>query len=68
MKLLTVDENGNDATSPTSIPRRSSSTGSRRSATTCVGLGAYWGAGSLVGDDGTTVEIPEAWYRLEVLA
>ena len=34
-KLLTVDENGNDATSPTSIPRRSSSTGSRRSATTC---------------------------------
>ena len=41
--------------------RTSSSTASSRKRDDLRGLGAYFGAGSLAADDGTTVQIPDAW-------
>jgi multiple sugar transport system substrate-binding protein len=60
-KLLTVDENGNDATSPDFDPEAIVQYGFEAQRDDLRGLGAYWGAGSMVGADGKTVEIPEAW-------
>ena len=60
-KLLTVDENGNDATSADFDPEEIVQYGFEAQRDDLRGLGAYWGAGSLAADDGTTVEIPEAW-------
>ena len=49
--------------------RTSSSTASSRSATTCAGLGAYWGAGNLVGGRRQDGRDPgRLGGRLEVLA
>jgi multiple sugar transport system substrate-binding protein len=61
-KILTVDENGNDATSPDFDPDAIVQYGFEPQRDDLRGLGAYWGAGSLAGgSDGTTVEIPDAW-------
>jgi multiple sugar transport system substrate-binding protein len=60
-KLLTVDENGNDATSPDFDPDAIVQYGFEPQRDDLRGLGAYWGAGNLAGADGKTVEIPEAW-------
>jgi len=60
-KLLTVDENGNDATSADFDPEAIVQYGFEPQRDDLRGLGAYWGAGSLAADDGTTVEIPDAW-------
>jgi multiple sugar transport system substrate-binding protein len=60
-KLLTVDENGNDATSADFDPGAIVQYGFEPQRDDLRGLGAYWGAGSLAGADGTTVEIPDAW-------
>jgi multiple sugar transport system substrate-binding protein len=59
--LLTVDKNGNDATSPNFDPKNIVQYGFEPQRDDLRGLGAYWGAGSLVGPDGKTVVIPDAW-------
>jgi multiple sugar transport system substrate-binding protein len=60
-KLLTVDKNGNDATSSNFDPKSIVQYGFEPQRDDLRGLGAYWGAGNLAGADGKTVEIPDAW-------
>jgi multiple sugar transport system substrate-binding protein len=60
-KLLTVDKNGNDATSSSFDPKSIVQYGFEPQRDDLRGLGAYWGAGSLAAADGKTVEIPDAW-------
>jgi multiple sugar transport system substrate-binding protein len=59
--LLTVDEAGLDATQDGFNPNRIVQYGFEPQRDDLRGMGAYWGAGSLVGADGETVEIPQAW-------
>jgi multiple sugar transport system substrate-binding protein len=59
--LLTVDENGNDATEAGFNPKKIVQYGFEPQRDDLRGLGAYFGAGNLTGADGKTVEIPEAW-------
>lgn len=58
---LTVDKNGKDATEAGFDPRSIVQYGFDAQRDDLRGLGAYWGAGSLVGADGKTVEVPAAW-------
>jgi multiple sugar transport system substrate-binding protein len=58
---LTVDRNGKDATEAGFDPNNIEQYGFEPQRDDLRGLGAYWGAGSLVGADGETVEIPEPW-------
>jgi multiple sugar transport system substrate-binding protein len=60
-KLLTVDKNNNDATSPSFDPSKIVQWGFEPQRDDMRQVGAYWGAGRLVSDDGTTAQIPEAW-------
>jgi multiple sugar transport system substrate-binding protein len=58
---LTVDKNGKDATEAGFDAKNIVQYGFEPQRDDLRGLGAYWGAGSLVGPDGKTVVIPEAW-------
>jgi multiple sugar transport system substrate-binding protein len=58
---LTVDENGNDATSPDFDPEAIEQWGYEPQYQDLRAQGSYWGAGSLVAEDGTTAQIPEQW-------
>ena len=59
--LLTVDENGNDATSADFDPDNIVQWGFEPQRDDLRQTGAYFGAGKLVADDGKTAQIPEAW-------
>ena len=58
--LLTLDRNGKDATDPAFDPKKIVQYGFEPQRDDLRGLGAYWGAGSLVGADGKAT-VPEAW-------
>ena len=59
---LTVDENGNDATCADFDPEADRAVGLRAAVPgPARASGSYWGAGSLVADDGTTAQIPDQW-------
>ena len=58
---LTVDANGKDATEAGFDPTKIEQFGFEPQRDVLTGLGAFWGAGSLVGPDGKTVVVPEAW-------
>jgi multiple sugar transport system substrate-binding protein len=60
-KLLTVDTNGNDATSAEFDPASIVQYGFEPQRDDMRGLGAFFGAGSLAAPDGTTFQIPEPW-------
>jgi multiple sugar transport system substrate-binding protein len=60
-KILTVDANGNDATSADFDPTKIEQYGFEVQRDDLRGLGAYFGAGNLTGADGKTVTIPDAW-------
>ena len=60
-KILTVDANGNDATSAEFDPTKIEQYGFEVQRDDLRGLGAYFGAGNLTGPDGKTVTIPDAW-------
>ena len=59
--LLTVDQNGLDATQVGFDPTKIVQYGFEPQRDDLRGLGAYWGAGNLAGPDGKTVVIPDAW-------
>jgi multiple sugar transport system substrate-binding protein len=59
--LLTVDENGLDATQDGFDPEKIVQWGFEPQRDDLRQVGAYWTAGSLVADDGSTVQIPESW-------
>jgi multiple sugar transport system substrate-binding protein len=58
---LTVDKNGHDATEPEFDPKSIEQWGFEPQRDVLAGMGAFWGAGTLVGPDGKTVTIPQAW-------
>ena len=58
---LTVDENGNDATSADFDPEAIVQWGYEPQYQDMRAQGSYWGSGTLVADDGTTAEVPEHW-------
>ena len=58
---LTVDRNGKDATEADFDPKHIEQWGFEPQRDVLEGMGAFWGAGTLVGPDGKTVVIPEAW-------
>jgi multiple sugar transport system substrate-binding protein len=60
-KLLTVDENGLDATDPDFDADNIVQWGFEPQRDDLRQTGAYWGAGRLVSDDLTTAQIPPAW-------
>lgn len=60
-KILTVDENGRDATEAGFDPSKIVQYGFEPQRDDLRGLGAYFGAGNLTGPDGKTVVIPDAW-------
>ncbi len=60
-KLLTVDEAGLDATQEGFDPTKIVQYGFEPQRDDLRGMGAYFGAGQLLGADGKTVEIPQAW-------
>ena len=60
-KRLTVDEAGNDATSPDFDPETIVQWGYEPQYQDLRAIGSYFGSGSLVADDGTTAQIPEHW-------
>ena len=60
-KILTVDENGADATEADFDPEKIVQWGFEPQRDDLRGLGAYFGAGSLAAADGKTAQIPEPW-------
>ena len=58
---LTVDVNGNDATQEGFDPTKIEQWGFEPQRDVLLGMGAFWGAGTLIGSDGKTVTIPQAW-------
>ena len=58
---LTVDKSGKDATEAGFDPKRIEQWGFEPQRDVLTGMLAFWGAGTLVGDDGKTVVIPEPW-------
>jgi len=58
---LTVDKAGKDATQAGFDPTKITQWGFEPQRDVLEGTGAFWGAGSLVGPDGHTVVIPDAW-------
>jgi multiple sugar transport system substrate-binding protein len=58
--LLTVDENNKDATQAGFDPTKIAQFGFEPQRDDMRGLGAFWGAGSLVGADGSA-QIPDPW-------
>ncbi len=59
--LLTVDANGNDATSPDFDNQNIVQFGFMNQWTDPRGIGTFFGPGSLVADDGVTAQVPENW-------
>jgi multiple sugar transport system substrate-binding protein len=59
--LLTVDENGKDATQAGFDPEKIVQWGFEPQRDDLRQVGAYWTAGSLMADDGKTVQIPDSW-------
>lgn len=59
--LLTVDAKGKDATSPDFDASNIVQYGYVPQYQDARAMGSYFGAGSLVADDGKTVQIPETW-------
>jgi multiple sugar transport system substrate-binding protein len=59
--LLTVDENGKDATQAGFDPDNIVQWGFEPQRDDLRQTGADWGAGTLVADDGKTAQIPDAW-------
>jgi multiple sugar transport system substrate-binding protein len=60
-KLLTVDQNGKDASMPDFDPESIEQWGFDPQRDDLRYVGGYWAPGSLVADDGKTVAIPDAW-------
>jgi multiple sugar transport system substrate-binding protein len=60
-KRLTVDVNGNDATSADFDPEQIEQYGYDPIFQDLRAIGSYFGAGSLVAEDGTTAQIPDPW-------
>ncbi len=58
---LTVDENGNDATSPDFDPTKIVQYGYEPQWQDARAVGSYLGAGSLVAGDGKTAQVPPEW-------
>jgi multiple sugar transport system substrate-binding protein len=58
---LTVDSNNRDATQSGFDPKKIVQYGFEPQMDDARGTGAYFGAGSLVADDGKTAQIPDAW-------
>jgi multiple sugar transport system substrate-binding protein len=58
---LTVDTNGNDATSPDFDPQAIVQWGYEPQYQDLRAVGSYFGSGSLVADDGKTAQIPDVW-------
>jgi len=58
---LTVDKNGKDATEAGFDPKSIVQYGFEPQRDDLRALGAYWGAGNLAAEDGTTVKVPEPW-------
>lgn len=58
---LTVDRAGKDATQEGFDPAKIVQWGFEPQRDVLLGMGAFWGAGTLVGSDGKTVVIPDAW-------
>ncbi len=58
---LTIDTNGNDATSPDFDPNNIVQYGYEPQYQDTRAAGSYFGAGTLVAEDGKTVQIPSAW-------
>jgi multiple sugar transport system substrate-binding protein len=58
---LTVDANGNDATSEEFDPEQIVQFGFMNQWTDPRGIGTFFGSGSLVADDGVTAQIPANW-------
>ena len=58
---LTVDENNNDATSPDFDPEAIVQWGYEPQFQDLRAQGSYWGAGTLVADDGETAQVPDQW-------
>ena len=58
---LTVDKAGKDATQAGFDPTKIDQWGFEPQRDVLEGMGAFWGAGTLVGSDGKTVVIPDAW-------
>jgi multiple sugar transport system substrate-binding protein len=58
---LTVDKNGKDATEAGFDSTKIVQFGFEPQRDDLRGIGAFWGPGSLVGADGKTVVIPDAW-------
>ena len=62
--ILTVDKNGKDATQDGFDPENIVQWGFEPQRDDLRQTGAYWGPGQLAGgEDGTTVEIPDAWQQ-----
>jgi multiple sugar transport system substrate-binding protein len=59
--VMTVDANGNDATSPDFDAQNIVQFGFMNQWTDPRGIGTFFGPGSLVADDGVTAQIPEPW-------
>lgn len=59
--LLTVDANGKDATDPAFDASNIVQYGYTPQYQDARAMGSYFGAGSLVAEDGKTAQIPEAW-------
>ncbi|HEX2626618.1 MAG TPA: extracellular solute-binding protein [Candidatus Limnocylindrales bacterium] len=59
--ILTVDKNGKDATQAGFDPKNIVQYGFEPQRDDLRGLAAYWAPGTLVGSDGKTATIPDAW-------
>jgi multiple sugar transport system substrate-binding protein len=60
-KLLTVDKANKDSTQPGFDPKNIAQWGLELQRDDLRGLGAYFGAGTLLNQDGKTVQIPNDW-------
>ncbi len=60
-KILTVDENGNDASQAEFDPEKIAQWGFEPQRDDLRQTGAYFGAGALLGSDGKTAQIPDPW-------
>ncbi len=60
-KVLTVDANGNDATSPNFDPENIVQYGYHHQWTDARGWGTFFGAGNFVAEDGKTAQCPDHW-------
>jgi multiple sugar transport system substrate-binding protein len=59
--VLTVDSNGNDATSPDFDNEKIVQFGFMNQWTDPRGIGTFFGSGSLTADDGKTAQVPASW-------